>query len=301
MRINSYLKALFVIVVIVLTACDNSVDFGEQYKKTLYIVNSNNIVYKSEHFFDEPDDQINISVYCAGTEATKSDVTVKLGMNMHIFDSINHVNNLSNPLYVNKVLLPETNYSFKNPSATIKAGEEYGFLKIPFNFDGLNPDSSYVLPITILSNDRDYDINPKLSTILYEIEMANAFSGEYTGSSTEFPKTIRSVQPTLKAMSANVVRMPIHTLRSDVTDLDTNFMLLTIDSDSVNVTITPWENAPVTDLGGSTYNTQRMRFDLYYSYIDNKGKEIIVNEKIVHLDYEKDEDEEYDDDDDDDA
>lgn len=291
MRINSYLKALFVIVAIMLTACDNSVDFGEQYKKTLYIVNSNNILYKSKHYFDEPDDYINISIYCAGTEATKSDVTVKLGINMHIFDSINHVNNLSNPLYVNKALLPEANYNFSDPTVRIKAGEEYGLLKIPFNFDGLNPDSSYVLPLSIISNDRDYDINPKLNTILYEIEMANAFSGDYTGSSTELPKTVRSVQPTLKAMSANVVRMPIHTLRSDVNDLGTNFMLLTIAPDNKNVSITPWKDAKVKDLGGSMYNSKKMYFHLNYSFIDENGKDVIVQEKITNLEYEKSEDE----------
>lgn len=291
MTINSYIKFFFVIVVIALTACENSVDFGEQYKKTLYIINSNSILHKKEHYFDVTDDYINISVYCAGSESTSDDVTVKLGLNLHLLDSINHINNLSNPLYVNKVLLPESNYIFENTSVTIKAGEEYGFLKLPFNFDGLNPDSCYVLPVTIQSNSKNYDVNPKLNTIIYEIEMVNGFSGEYAGSSTELPKTSRSVQPTLKAMSANVIRMPIHTFNDDGNDMETNFMLLTIASDSVNVSISPWKNAKVTDLGSSTYNSEKMRFQLHYSYINNNGNEVRVVQKITNLKYEKDEDE----------
>ena len=291
MRINSYLKAVLIIAIIMVTACENGVDFGEQYKKTLYIVNSNNFLYKGKHNFSEQDDFINISVYCAGTEATKKDVTVKLGMNFHIFDSINKVNAMANPLYVNKVLLPEANFTLTKPTATIKAGEEYGTLKIPFSFDGLNPDSSYVLPLKIESNSSNYDINPKLNTILYELVMINDFSGDYTGSSTELPKTIRSVQPTLKAMSANVVRMPIHTLRSDVTELNTNFMLLTIASDSVKVDISPWKNAAVTDLGGSTYSVKEQSFDLNFSFTDSKGKVFTIHEKIVNLDKVKEDEE----------
>lgn len=289
MRINSYLKAVLIIAIIMLTACENSVNFGEQYKKTLYIVNSSNLLFKDKHNFSEQDDFINISVYCAGTEATKEDVTVKLGMNIHLLDSINKVNAMANPLYVNKTLLPEANYTLTNPTTTIKAGEEYGSLKVPFTFDGLNPDSSYVLPLKIESNSRNYDVNPQLSTILYELVMINDYSGDYTGSSTELPKTVRSVQPTLKAMSANVVRMPIHTLRSDVTDLGTNFMLLTVAPDNKNVSITPWKNAKVKDLGGSIYNSKKMYFHLNYSFIDKNGKDVIVQEKITNLEYEKDE------------
>lgn len=278
-------NALFItIALIVLTSCDNGVNFGEQYKKTLYIVNSNNIVYREEHSFSELDDFINISVYCAGTEATNQDVTIKLGMNIQAFDSINVVNALANPLYVNKVLLPEDNYTLSSPNIIIKANNEYGTLRIPFSFEGLNPDSSYVLPLSIESNNLNYDISKELNTILYEIKMINDFSGDYTGSSTELPKTIRSVQPTLKAMSINTVRMPIHTLPSDITNLKTNFMLLTIASDSVSVSITPWEEANITDLGGSTYDHKGMSFELNYSFINSKGVEVVVSEKITNLD-----------------
>ena len=90
---------------------------------------------------------------------------------------------------------------------------EYGVLHIPLKPQGLDPDISYALPLTIVSNSEGYDVNEELKTMVYEVKMVNGFSGNYAGSSIELPKTIRSVQPTLKAMSSNSVRMPIHSFR----------------------------------------------------------------------------------------
>lgn len=264
-----------------LCSCDISqVNFGEQYKKILYIVNSSDVLFKNEHFFEKEKDSITISVYCGGSELIKQDISVQLELDPKALDSLNRVKLLVNPSYKNKVLLPPENYTFSTKSVVIKKGEEYGVAKIPFTVKGLDVDEEYVLPVKIFSNNQNFEINPKLNTIIYEIHMVNYFSGDYSGSSKELPKTIRSVQPHLKAISSNSVRMPIHDLPSDVKFLETNFMLLTIADDSVTVHISPWKSAKITDLGGSTYDKDKKLFDLYYSIIIDSGNELVINEKI---------------------
>ncbi|MPM77777.1 hypothetical protein SDC9_124785 [bioreactor metagenome] len=54
--------------------------------------------------------------------------------------------------------------------------------------------------------------------------------------------------------------MPIHNLSDEVSDLLTNFMVLTIAGDN-SVSISPWGIADVTDLGGSTYNPVTQTFE----------------------------------------
>lgn len=282
-----------ILLAVCLGACSESkVDFGEQYKKTLYIVNSRDMLYVGEHSYGSENNFIKISVYCASTEPVKSDLRVKLRIAPEALDSLNRKSALGNPLYVDKVLLPESNYELSNTEVTIAAGSQYGVLRIPLHPAGLDADISYALPVTIESNSMEYEVNPELQTMVYEVKMINGFSGEYAGSSIELPKTIRSVQPVLKAMSANTVRLPIHTLSSEVKYLNTNFMLLTVGADSTSVAISPWAEAQVTDLGGSTYDRKTKRYVLNYSFKNENGDIIRIEEKIQNLEVPDTDDEE---------
>lgn len=277
------------IAIVLLAGClwgcsESKVDFGEQYKKTLYIVNSRDMLYVGEHSYGSENNFILVSVYCASSEPIRSDLQVQLRIDPQALDSLNKKSALGNPLYVDKVLLPEAHYDLPEPEVTIAAGAQYGVLRIPLHPQGLDADISYALPVTIESNSAGYDVNPELQTLVYEVKMINGFSGEYAGSSTELPKTVRSVQPVLKAMSANTVRMPVHTLPGETKYLDTNFMLLTIGADSTSVSIAPWAGAQVTDRGGSTFDRLTQRYTLNYSFIDEDGDEIRIEEKIRNLD-----------------
>lgn len=285
MKIRLYKANLLGIVLCLLSACTESkVDFGEQYKKVLYIVNSKGMLFTGEHHYGGKDNYMLVSVYCASSEPIKHDITVTLAVDKHALDSLNEKTALGNPLYVDKVMLPEANYTLPEPVVTIKANQQYGTLRIPLKTDGLNSDVNYTLPLTIVSNSEGYEVNPELRSIVYEVKVVNGYSGKFSGSSIELPKTIRSVQPDLQAMSANSVRMPIHTLESEVQNLPTNFMILTIANDSTAVSIKPWANANVTDLGNSTYDKKKHRFVLNYSFTDKDGKTLSIEEKIVNID-----------------
>lgn len=285
MKINILKINLFLAVLLLLTACSESfIDFGEQYKKTLYIVNSRDMLYTGEHFYGTEENMMLFPVYCASSEPIKKDITVTLMIDEQALDSLNKKNALGNPLYVNKVILPSTNYKIENLTITIKANEQYGVLRVPLNPKGLNPDIAYTLPISIVSNSEGFDVNTELKTLVYEVKMTNGFSGSFYGSSIELPKTIRSVVPVLKALSPYSVRMPVHTLPDEVTNLDTNFMVLTIAPDSTTVTITPWANAQVKDRGNSTYDKKRQAFVLKYTFTNADGTEMDIEEKITNMD-----------------
>ncbi len=297
MKLHIFKIAIFFLALGVFASCDSNpvVDFGEQYKKTIYIVNSRGMLYSQEHFYDNEEGVIEISVYCGSSEPIKKDINVTLKINPEALDSLNKLNSLGDPLYVNKTILPESHYDFSKGTVTIKAKTQYTPLQIPIITKGLDADITYTLPISIVSNDANYDINPELKTIIYELRMVNGYSGSFSGSSTELPKTIRSVQPTLKAISSNTVRMPIHNLSSNIQNLDTNFMLLTIGSDSTSVSISPWKNAKVTDLGGSTFDKKRRNYTLNYSFENKDGVALSILEKISDINYtDPDEEEEID-------
>jgi len=294
MKIEKYIIYLFVLIAVLLTSCSNDdTDFGEQYKKTIFFVNSQGMLYTDTCACGENDNVLTYSVYCASSEPIKSDLTITLSRMPEALDSLNHLQSLGNPLYVPKVLMPEINYTFEDSVVTIKAGQQYGLLKVPYIMTGLDPDQQYALPLKIVSNSQGYDVNKDLNIIIIQIKRINGYSGEFSGCSIELPNSIiRSVVPVLEAMSANTLRMPIHTLSSDVTFHDTNFMILKIAGDSTAVTIEPWMNAIVTDLGGSTYDKKKLYFDLNYSFTDSLGREFIIHEKIGNMEYKDDGDDE---------
>lgn len=269
-----------------LASCSNEVDFGEQYKKTVYIVNSNNLLHVEKHSFETMNDSISISVYCASTKPITKDLTVRLKVNCRALDSLNEVQTLADPNYEKRVMFPNTTDQLDEELyATIKAGEQYGLLKIPFDFlsSGLDPFIPYVLPLTLVSNNADYDINPKLKSIVYQVEMVNQYAGDYNGSSKTSPTAILGIQPSLKAMSINQVRMPIHNLSDDISQLLTNFMVLTVASDN-SVSISPWGLSDVTDLGGSSYDPVAQRFELHYQFIDAAANRNTVHAIIRNID-----------------
>lgn len=282
-NISNILTLIFVFITLSMTSCSDDVDFGEQYKKTVYIVNSKGCLHTVEHFFETENDEIVLSVYCASSEPITADLRAQLKMDPKTLDSLNTVNESIDELYIDKVMLPTANYQLVGePNVTIKAGTQYGTLSIPFNFTGLDPDVAYTIPVTLVSNDAGYDINPDLQKIVYEVKMMNQYSGNFIGNSQELAAAKRGVQPVLKAISRNTVRMPIHNLSGDWANIETNFMLLTINDDG-SVAIAPWINADVTDLGGSVYDANSQTFELHYEFKNAAGTTFTIAEVISKI------------------
>lgn len=265
------------------SSCSSKVDFGEQYQKTICIIHSKGMLHPEIHYYKRGAnvDTATVSIYCAGSEPLKHDLRVDVAIDPQAVDSLNKMGHVSSALYMDKVILPERNYKLLSSSVILARKTQYQTLDIEFNMDGLDPAVSYVIPVSIVGNSSGYAVNPDMQTIIYEISMKNGYSGNFGGTSTD--AGVRSVQPSLKAMSHNQVRMPIHNLDDEITNLDTNFMLLTVTDDSTSVSILPWKNANVTDKGGSTYDTKRQQFVLNYSYMNGSDVEVNVVEKIRNI------------------
>ncbi len=255
---------------------DPLAQYGEQYKKTVYLVHSESIEYVREHSFENVDDTITFSIYCSSSEPITSDLTVSLKKDPRVLDSLNFINSLGNANYIPKELLGAERYSFENGSTIIRTGTQYGLLKIPVKLTGIDVDKEYVLPITLTANDRAFDINPKLQSIAYRPVMINRFSGIFTGSSKLSTETSpRAISPKLVAMERNKVRLPIHNLSDDKAMLATNYMILTIQEDGKSVVVESYKDSEVTDEGGSEYDAISKRFTLNYSYKDGAAKRSI--------------------------
>jgi hypothetical protein len=265
-------------------SCNSDVDFGEQYKKTIYLVHGQDLLYTKEHYYGTENDKLVFSVYCASSETITENVDVVLQIDPHALDSLNARGNLeSGASYISKVMLPDGSYTFPTvATVTVPAGSQYALLEIPFYPTGLNGDVAYALPLTVVSNSRNYDISPEARSVVYEVSLTNKYSGEFVGTSAEAPQVVRPVQPVVKAISVNQVRLPIHDLDGDNQYLDTHFMLLTIAEDG-QVSIVPWLDADITDLGGNFYDEIRQSYELHYRYTNDSGKMFTVTEKISHV------------------
>jgi len=276
---NAALPAILLVATAIWTAsCDKDpiAMYGEQYKKTLYIVHANGIEHSREHAFENENDTITLSVYCASSEPISGDVTATLEKDPKILDSVNYLNGLGNANYVAKLMLEPERYSFERGTVTIRAGRQFGLLKIPVRLAGIDLDKEYILPVTLQSNDAGYDINPQLRSIAYQPVMVNRFSGMYTGTSKVSTENApRSISPRLQAMAKNQIRLPIHNLPDDSDLLSTNFMLLTVQADGRSVSIAPFRDAQVSDEGGSTYDPELKQFTLNYSYTDGNAKRTV--------------------------
>ena len=270
-------------VLMLFSACDGDIDFGEQYKKTIYLVHGNNLLYTKEHLYGAENDRLIFSVYCASSESIKQDVSVLLKIDQYALDSLNTQRLLENSAYIDKQMLPAASYEMPaEAQVIIPAGKQYALLEIPFHPENLDPDVSYALPISIVSNNCNYGLSYEARSLVYEIKMTNKYSGIFTGASAETPTVVRPVQITLKAISENQVRMPIHDLNADEQYLNTNFMLLTVDEDGL-VTIAPWANAQIVDLGGSFCDEVQQSFELHYLYIAENGDMFTITEKIANI------------------
>jgi hypothetical protein len=275
----SKIAAMLFVLLIAASSCDSDVDFGEQYKKTVYIVNSSNLLSTHEHFYGT-ENRIVFSIYCASSEPITEDLRVRVRIDEHALDSLNAISVLEDVNYVNRIMLPTSHYQFSGEQeVVIRAGEQYGVVEIPFETNGLDADSAFALPLSIVSNSAGYDVSPELRSLVYGIELSNRFSGEFSGISAESPTVIRPVQFNVKAISANTVRLPVHNLSDD--SLNTNFMLLTV-GDGGQVQISPWKNSTVVDLGGSFYDEVQQLFELHYRFTDG-DRIYTITEKITNI------------------
>ena len=149
------------------TACDENKQFeGELYKKVIYVLSDDDLMFKSEHQMGSQTTGY-LTLYCGGTEHLQEDVTVELEFDDTALDEYNYrYFDLDTEKYAKK--LPEECYTIESMKTVLRADspDNYSLLPIKVNLDGLSPDTVYVIPMRIKSIS-NYEVNPKKQAVMY--------------------------------------------------------------------------------------------------------------------------------------
>ena len=145
-------------------------------------------------------------------------------------------------------------YEIADPRIQINAGERTGKSMIKLNPDGLSPDSTYFISLRA-TDISGVELNPKKSTILYQIVLENNYASQAKSSlytmTGMMDGMVTAANKQLFPLTHNSVRMVAgnETFVSTVEALEMNSVILEVAEDST-VTIKPYGSIQVTQLDG---------------------------------------------------
>lgn len=262
------------------TSCSNKVDFGEQYKKIVYIVNSKDALYYAQHDATNAS-KGNISVYTTGSELPNQDIRVSYKVDEKALDSFNQKEyGDRTELYFS--LIPKELYSFETADVTIKKGNPYGCLNFTINTLALLPNKVYILPITIYEA-QGAEISENLHTILYVIRIKNIYAGNYISSCTINNTAKGDFNKKITAASSKKIILPLanksNMSSSNTLDYNTDYYQITINDDNT-LFLEPYLQSIIhqdTETQ-SYYDPEERIFYIYYNMEDKYGDYIPVKE-----------------------
>lgn len=264
------------------SSCSNSVDFGEQYEKIVYIVNSKEIIYYAPH---EPieESQGSISFYCSGTKEPDEDIHIRYKIDSEALAEYNK-NEFGDKTDRYFVQVPEHLIRYENNEVVIKKGEEYGCLYFTVNVLELSPEKLYVLPVSIESAG-DYEIHAAGRLMLYSLRIQNEYAGDYN-SIYEVNGEKTPIEKKAIALSRNQILLPLAGNDNDASYED-GYYRIQIEEDNT-VTFWPYMNSEIelrTVSGTKTnyYNPDNRTFYLYYNIFDQWGDPIPIQETLIKM------------------
>lgn len=265
-----------------LTSCSNKVDFGEQYKKIVYIVNSKETVYYSQHDVVKAS-KGNISIYVTGSELPAQDIKVSYKIDTEALEKYNKTEyGDRTELYFS--LLPENLYSFQTPEITIPKGEPYGCLEFTINTQELLHNKIYILPITIDSAE-GAEISENLHTILYVIQIQNEYAGNYISSCSVNGIGKGDFNKKVTAVSSRKIMLPLanlsNTSTSNTLDFNKDYYLITINEDNTLI-LEPYLQSIIYQKTEkrSYYDPENRIFHLYYDIEDKYENRVSIEETL---------------------
>ena len=265
-----------------LGACSNEVDFGEQYKKVVYIVDAKDKVVKTQHQLVEKSEGY-ITFYCGGTEALKKDLTIHYAIDTNALHRFNKTEYGEESKAKYLVYVPEEDVTFHEPTVTIKAGEEYGILHFSVKTVNLDPGAKNAIPITITSVS-DGEINSGLKTLFYQLALVTPYSGTYDSETVSYDfftyKEAKNITKTVIPLSRNSIRIPFN--QKEIQDGNKNYFDVTINTEDNTLTL----SSPRTDI--KFMNPVKYRpnsgdplTDIPTNYYNPDTKEIVIGYNIT--------------------
>lgn len=279
-------------------ACSTDVDFGEQYKKQIYIVNANERMVSVVHPLAEGSDGY-VTFYCAGSERTRRDVVIHYKIDKEALDAFNlteYGDNTSKYLYC----VPDDKVTFSEETVTIKAGTDYAALKFSINTLDLDPAANNTIPISV-AEVSDYEISPKLKTLFYRLKLETKYSGLYDSRlavhSFGLLESTKFVQKTTVATAKSEFMVPVLN-KKDIPEGSINYYVVTLDEETNLVTLSspdpnfvpqtvinvrPDASTPAVPTPVNYYDPEKKEFVIGYSYPDVGGTKFII-ETMLHID-----------------
>lgn len=226
------------VILYICAACSTDVDFGEQYKKQIYIVNANERIVSAEHNLTESTDGF-MTFYCAGSETSQKDVVVRYKIDKEALDAYNKSEYDENTAKYMECV-PEDKIRFHENTVTIKAGEDYAILGFSINTLDLDPSKNYAIPVTITEVSA-YEINPEMKTLFYNLKLKTPYSGLYD-SRLELHRfallqSTRFAQKKTIATAKNEIRVPILD-KKEIPDGSIDYYVITLNEEDNTVTVT---------------------------------------------------------------
>ena len=263
-----------------LAACSNSVDFGEQYDKIVYIVNSKEVIYYGLH---EPvkESKGSISFYCSGTELPEEDIHIRYKVDSEALAEYNK-NEFGNKTERYFVQVPDQLIQFESDEVVIKKGEEFGCLYFTVDVLSLSPEKLYVLPISI-ENAGEYEVNKDGRLILYSLRIQNDYAGDYN-SIYEVSGNKTPLEKKAIALSVNRILIPL-AANTNEASYETGYYQIQVEEDNT-VTLWPYLQSEIearTIEGTRTnyYNPDNRTFYLYYNIFNRWGEPTPVQETLI--------------------
>lgn len=285
------------VILYICDACSTDVDFGEQYKKQIYIVNANEYVINAEHNLAESTDGF-ITFYCAGSEKSQKNVVVHYKIDKEALDAYNKSEYDENTSRYMECV-PENKIRFHEEVVTIKAGEDYAMLGFTINTLNLDPSKKNAIPITI-TEVSDYEINPKMKTLFYNLKLKTQYSGFYDSRldlhSYGMLQSTKFAQKETIATGKNEIRVPILD-RKEIPEGSINYYVITLNEEDNTITLTsedpsfkpqkvinvkPDATSPATPVPVNYYKPETREFVIGYSYPVNGSLNFII-ETMKHI------------------
>ena len=275
-------------------ACSTEVDFGEQYKKQIYIVNGNNRYVETEFAMDEEVEGF-VTFYCSGTEGSSRNIEVRYKTDPEALQKFNATEYGDNPAK-SLVCLPEEVLTFHEPVVTIPAGKEYAALKFTIRTAELDPGLNYAIPITI-TDVSDYEINQELKTLFYKVKLKTAYTGIYNSVVKIYNgfdyETTKYVQKRVTAASKTSIKVPF--MNNKETETGSNdYITVQLDEATNQLTLSSevegfgnvssfmiFDNGWVT-LDINYYNPETKEFVLGYKYQES-GKSLKMIYEVIQF------------------
>ena len=233
-----------------LVSCNDSDIFEkEMYKNRVALISSDYYNSFNEVVHLDNEEKIGyIAASVGGTHAPEKEMVILLEedpaplatYNYHLFDA-------DESLYAK--MLPKDKYEIEDYQIHIKAGERTGRTAVKLHPEGLSPDSAYFISLKA-TDVSGVELNPKKSTILYQVMIENDYASQaknslyiMTGTADDMAT---AANKTLFPLSHNSVRMVAGTepfvLRES--ELKKTSLVLTVGDDH-KVTITPYGSLAV--------------------------------------------------------